>query len=421
MKKENFIDLAYGSTKIPCSWSLPIEPVVIQATFLAAGNPEKLVREALEKPIGRAAPFGLLTPHSQIAITINDKTRPVPNGVLIAPLLNLLSQMGVPIDRITFFIASGTHKPMKPAEFIEILPMEIVQSYKVVAHDCDHLAGLKFIGHTTQGTPVWINADFYHADLRIVVGDIEPHHFAGYSGGVKSAAIGLCGRETISANHRLLLDDRSTIGTYEQNPLRMDIEEIGSLIKVDLALNSILDDQKKIIEVFFGAPMDVMRAGISLVDQMCRIPIREKFDVVIASAGGYPRDINLYQAQKAMSTSAQFCKPGGKLILVAECRDGIGSDGYEQFIKEVKSVDDVISRFSSQEFALGAHKAFLTAKIQHRVHTYLYSAIPSGVVSRLFFTPVTPNQHGLRLSDHTKSIDRVAILPYANVCMPSQA
>jgi len=139
-----------------------------------------------------------------------------------------------------------------------------------------------------------------------VVGDIELHHFAGFSGGVKSAAIGLCGRQTINANHHLLLDQYSTIGEYDNNPLRQDIEEIGEMIGVNYALNAVLTENKEIIEVFFGDPIAVMRAGIELVKELTLVPVDDLYDLVIASAGGFPKDINLYQSQKAMTHAARF-------------------------------------------------------------------------------------------------------------------
>lgn len=418
MKNENWISLLYGLGSIRCQWNPRQSPVTIQASFFPAGNAIDLVDTALTHPVGTTLDLSWLGSDSKIAIAVNDKTRPVPNEKLVMPLLTMLRAHGVPPENITFFIASGTHVPMDSNEFSEILPVELINQYQVIAHNCDARQDLEYIGRTSRGTPVWVCSAFYHSDLRIVVGDIEPHHFAGYSGGVKSAAIGLCGRETITANHGLLLDENSTIGVMDGNPLRLDIEEIGSMIKVDLALNSVLDDQKRIISVFFGTPSAVLHSGIKVIDEMCRIPIEENFDLVISCAGGYPRDINLYQAQKAMTTAAQFCKPGGKLILVAECRDGIGSVGYAQFMKNINTVDGVLDKFRQEKFALGAHKAFLTARIQKTLQTYLYSALSPNLVTSLLYTPLESKNGILDLNDFSNISDRIAILPYATVCMP---
>ncbi len=392
-----------------------IEPNIIQPK----GAASDLVEKALAAPLHQIDAFTGLHHDSRVVITVNDKTRPVPNNVLLPPLLRELQKRGASPDNIFFIIASGTHVPMTDDEYSRVLDADIYSRYRVYAHDCDDDSNLIYLGKTEAETPVFVNKMFYNADLHIVVGDIEPHHFAGYSGGVKSASIGVCGRETINANHAWLIDERSAVGRYADNPLRQDIESIGRMIKVDLSLNAVLNAQKEIVDVFFGRPLDVMREGIRLVDEISRIPIRKKFALVIASAGGYPKDINLYQSQKAMTHASLFCEDGGRIVLAAECREGAGSAGYLNFMQGVLTAREIETKFKDQGFSVGPHKAFQIARIIEKHPVYLHSSMPDDLVRSLLLNPI--DMRGPDLAHLIKEIPNygeILILPHATACIP---
>ena len=176
-----------------------------------------------------------------------------------------------------------------------------------------------------RGTPVWVNRRFVEADLRIVVGNIEPHQFQGFSGGVKSAAIGLAGRETVNHNHAMMTDPLAQLGRYDDNPARQDVEEIGRLIGIHVVLNAILNEKKKIMHVVAGEPAAVMEIGIPLSRKVCQVAIAAPFNLVIASPGGHPKDINVYQTQKALAHANLITRDGGMVILAAACPEGSGS------------------------------------------------------------------------------------------------
>ncbi len=358
--------------------------------------------------------------NTKVVIVINDKTRPVPNNMLLPPLLSCLKEIGVTNTNIKFLIASGTHKPMRNSEYFMILPQDIMANYKIIAHDCDNENDLVYKGVTSRGTPVYINKVFEDSDLRIVVGDIEPHHFAGFSGGVKSASIGLTGRKTINANHSLLIDKNAFIGIYENNPLRQDIEEIGKIIGVNYALNAILDEQKRILRVFFGPPQQVMHDGIEFSRKMLLTPILTQYDFVIASAGGYPKDINFYQSQKALTHASLFCKDFGMVFLLAECIEGVGSEKYVQFVKGLSSQESVIEKFKNAEFEVGPHKAFQVAKIASRIHFKLLSEINEKIMKDLLIEPIRSLDH--EIVDFITQLPleaRIAVLPYATATIPT--
>lgn len=262
-----------------------------------------------------------------------------------------------------------------------------------------------------------INRLFFEQDLKISVGNIEPHHFAGYSGGSKTVSIGLAGHETITCNHKLLLDPYSIACEYEKNKVRQEIEEIGDLVGLDLSLNCVQTSDLKIIKIFFDKPRMVMEKAIPFINQIYTTELNKKFDVVIASAGGNPKDINFYQAQKACSNASKLLNKNGKLFLIAECREGVGSSQYLNYIKNFSNPVDVIENFEAAPFVIGNHKAYLMAKIQTKNDVYLFSNINDEVVKQLLIKPVeNPNTFISELIPNDKT--SVAIMPNAVTTIP---
>ena len=360
--------------------------------------------------------------NKSVAIGINDQSRPLPNHILLPVLLDNLKKMGVKNQNITFFIATGTHTPLKNDEFSLVLNNEILSSYKVVSHDCDDIQNLIYLGKTSTGTPVHVNGSFMNSDIKILVGNIESHHFMGFSGGVKTAAIGLTGRETITANHSMLSHPNTTMGLYSSNPMRMDVEEIGKMIGIDFVLNVVINDNKEIITAYSGDPAEVMSKGIDFIRKNIQMDLNDSagtFDLVIASPGGYPKDINFYQAQKAITHACLFSKPEGVIILAAECRDGMGSKKFEQFLTSKDSFPEVIKSFKSLPFEIGPHKAFQLAKqaISHKI--ILVSDMPDDHVKNIKLLPAISLGHAVKLAEtYLPSNPRIAVLPYATHTMP---
>ena len=376
-----------------------------------------LVCAALDTVIGAPSLEAFRSARS-VAIAINDKTRPVPHDRILPPLLERLDALGLgPATR--FYIATGTHAPMLPGEFSSVLPESILSRYPVVSHDCDDQNNLQFLGSTSRGTPIWVNRAFYQSDLKIVLGTIEPHHFAGFSGGYKTAAIGLAGRETIAANHAMLIDPHSRLSEFDQNPLRQDIEEIGEKIGVQYALNVRLNGEKEVLAAYFGGPAHVLRSGMPETRAATETRVQSAYDLVITSPGGHPKDINFYQAQKAMTPAAMMTRDGGTVILAAACPEGIGSPGYETFMEGVNSMDGVLEKFRAQGFRLGAHKALLVALIARRVRLIVVSSMPPEMVGRLLLTPASDLSAALALAGaDSPAQSRIAILPHGATTVP---
>ena len=401
-------------------------PESIQADVIlppeADSIPEVQFTERIRKTL--AAPLGERTLASfrnarSVGIAINDKTRPVPNDLFLRPLLNGLSEVGIPRSSIRLFIANGTHIPMPPAEYGQILPQDIIDRYAIVSHDCDDETNLVQLGTTSRGTPVSVNRLFYESDLKIVTGNIEPHHFAGFSGGAKTASIGLGSRGTITQNHTMLVDPNAMIGVYEQNPLRQDIEEIGEFIEIHFALNAVMSGERTIADILFGDPRLVMKAGIPIARKICQTPVRGKYDLVIASAGGHPKDINLYQAQKALTHASLLAREGGAIVLVAACPEGSGSASYEASMSGIHSHEEALAKFQKDGFRVGPHKSFQIARIATRFQLVIVSNMRESILQKLLLNPAESVQSAVDqgINNHPINI-RIAVLPHATSTIP---
>jgi nickel-dependent lactate racemase len=415
------ITLPYGKASITASIpdSLSVEHVRPH-TEPPADDPFQVVRSALANPVGGISLddfYGMTT----VAIAINDKTRPVPHDLLLPPLLNELERRGFLPENITLVIATGTHPVMPAEEYPWILPREIINRYPIICHDSTEDDSLLYLGTTSYNTPVYINRHFMNAQLRIVIGNIEPHQFMGFSGGVKSASIGLAGKKTINHNHSLMMHQNARLGTYDENPARQDVEEIGRMIGIHFAHNALLNINKKIVDVASGDPVAVMAATIPRVRKMYETPIAEPFDVLIVSPGGHPKDINVYQSQKAIAHARLGMKEGGTIILCAACPEGTGSDTYESWITDgsKQTHDDVFQHFESGGFQVGPHKAFQISRDAARVKVILVSEMEPDFVRKLLLHPESDLQSAVDNVLSQVTVDsRIGVMPSANTTIP---
>lgn len=357
-----------------------------------------------------------------IAIAINDQTRQLPHSDILPELLKYLKNRGAKDKQITFFISTGTHRKLSDNEIDTVLPDGLDEEYSWICHNCDDDDALIYIGYTSIRNQVYINKKYYQSDVKIVVGNIEPHHFMGFSGGVKTAAIGLTGRVTIEKNHSLLTEPDAKLGIYESNPMRRDVEEIGRMIGINYALNVVLNDDKQICAAFWGEPRLVLEAGIPVALDICQVN-REvencRYDLVIASAGGFPKDINLYQAQKAVTNACLFSIENGVIILAAECRDGAGNEKFKDYMQDKQTWQQVINDFDDRSFQIGPHKAYLIARqaVNHKI--ILVSDMPDEAVKSLMLTPAKDIPHALDIARQFLPAEpRIAILPYATHSLP---
>lgn len=380
----------------------------------AAADPIAAVARALDAPLGDFS----WSKHKSVAIAVSDKTRPVPHQHLLPPLIDRLGGLGIPDEAVTFYIAVGTHPPMSPDEHPAILPPEVLRRFRVISHDCER-DDLVFLGETSRGNPVRVNRSYVEASFKVVVGTIEPHQFAGFSGGVKGAAIGLAGLETINGNHALMAHPDAQIGTYATNPVRQDIEEIGRMMGIDLALNVIVDGQRRIVQALAGEPVAVMEAGHPLARRFRQVAVPQDYELVVTSPGGHPRDINVYQSQKAVASAASIVRPGGTMILAAACPEGSGSQSYEEWVSTKQSRREVLDAYLAEGFRIGPHKAFQLARDTAQARLVVCSDMPDELSRRLLLDPADNFQAAVdtALADLTPG-ERIAVLPRGTSTIP---
>lgn len=415
------IKIPYGKTYLTAE--LPdtfTAEMIVPHEAHPADDPAQAVSHALDNPTGDVS-LEHFRGVKSVAIAVNDKTRPVPHDQLLPPLLERLEGLGVAPENITLVIATGTHPVMPPEEYAWILPQAIIERYPIVCHDAYDDSTLTYLGETERGTPVFINKAYMNAELRLVVGNIEPHQFMGFSGGVKSAAIGVAGKETINQNHAMMMDANAKLGAYDNNPARQDVEEIGRMMGVHLALNALLNGKKQVVEVLFGDPVAVMEVAIPRVRRIYQVPLSAPFDLIIASPGGNPKDINVYQAQKGLAHATLAMNDGGTVILCAACPEGTGSASYENWITDgtKHSHDDVFSHFKQEGFHVGPHKAYQISRDAARVRVMMISDMPPEFVRQLLLHPLPDLQTAINKAIADLPADaRIGIMPSANNTIP---
>ena len=412
--------LKYGKEEI----RLPIEDKNIikilslkkQKTLL---NPENKFRELLKNPIGYPSLGELIFQKkaSKILIIVNDITRPTPYEVILPPLLDELHQIGIKKENIIFIIATGIHRSNSQEEIREIFGKDIFFNYKFINHNCDD-SNLKDLGNLESGNKLWVNPIISETDFIITTGVIVPHYFAGFSGGRKSILPGICGRKTIEANHAQMVHPDARAGNLKGNPVHQEMQEAAEKVGVDFNINVVTDEKHQIIEIVAGELLTSWQQGVEICKKIYLCHIEKKADVVIASAGGYPKDINVYQAQKTLNNAYQAIKPEGTIILLAECLEGYGEPTFEKWIEEANTSDDIIKRLKNK-FVLGGHKAYAIAKLAKEVEVILISSLPSEKVRKLFFIPMEDISQALNYVNDKYGEDFQAyILPSGNTVVP---
>ncbi len=364
------LSIPYGKGYIEKEVDFPFKKLNISEEKLPFTNEEEILR-ALNEPIGKSLEG--FESKGKVCIVTSDATRPVPNELLIPPLVEKLNAMGIKDEQITIMIGTGLHRVCGESEMPEILGEEVSKRFKVVSHDAFDPSKLIDLGTTSRGTPIHINKEYFESDLKISLGVIDPHQFAGFSGGVKGVSIGMAGVDLVNTNHAMLTKPGASLGVIEGNPLRADIDEIGRIVELDFIFNVVLNSKKEVVKAVFGDVFLAHKVGVEAAKSALQVSINQEADVVIASAGGYPKDINMYQAQKALLHSALAVKKGGTIILCAECVEGIGSDLFVETMNLGDTPEKVLEEFAKLPFRVGAHKAFLWAQSLSKAEVIIVS------------------------------------------------
>ncbi len=325
-------------------------------------------------------------------IIVNDMTRPTPHSQILPPILHELEAAGIENQDITLVVALGIHRPHTPEENREIFGENICAHYKIENHNCDE--DLVNIGRLSNGMELVINRRVAETDLLISTGVVGLHYFAGYSGGRKSVLPGVASRSLIEANHKLMNDPRACLGNYENNPVSGIMIEAARMAGVDFAVNVVLAGKNEIIYAAAGDVYHSWLKAVRVCESLNVVPIKQRADIVIASCGGYPKDINMYQAQKALDSAALAVKEGGTILLTAECREGLGEETFAEWIETASCPQDIIERFY-KSFELGGHKAFAICRILQDANIYLYSSLADTLVENLYMQDVSDLQEAI--------------------------
>ena len=406
MHQATQIEMPYGQERIVLS--LPAgktADVYLPNDLPAVADESAEIRRAMADPIAAPQLTTIARGKKTAAIVVDDGTRPIPTAAMLRAVVDELHEAGLRDEDMCVIIATGMHRAATDEEIAHItggLPL------KVISHDACDAASLVPIGTTAAGWKLSVSRAAVEADLRILTGDVELHQFVGYGGGAKSVMPGISDAASVQHTHVHMFSPGAGPGRFEGNPARAEVEESADLLRVDFMINVVLNGRHELVGAFAGDVHEAFAAGTQLVDRMYKIEAAHEYDVVIASGGGYPKDIDLYQSQKAVTSGRRLARRGGTVIVLAECREGHGSERGYEWAKQSSSPQDVIDRFT--EFVIGRHKAVQLAREVLRADVHLYSAMPEDVTRAFFLKPVA---HLDELQPLLAGADSIAALPQA--------
>jgi lactate racemase len=342
----------YGRSGLEIELPSEIDVVVAESPRpTPLGDPLAAVGEALEQPIGTPPLREIAGGKHDAVVVISDKTRPVPNGILLSPILETLESAGIPRERIEILVGTGLHRANTVDELAEMTSPQIVARYRIRNHVARDTTAHRHLGPTRRGTEIWVDAGYLDADLKVVTGLIEPHLMAGYSGGRKGVVPGLAGVDMMRTLHGpAMLEDHLGPGILDGNPFHEELLEIARRAGVDFLANVAIDRQRRLTGVFAGDLEAAHLAGVRVVEEHVRVDVDRAADVVIASAGGYPLDATFYQAIKGLIGALNVVKRGGTVILAAEISEGIGSAEFQKLLADLTDNDAFMAKIAQPGF-----------------------------------------------------------------------
>ena len=376
---------------------------------------EEAVRYALANPIGAPLLRNIVKAGQKIAIVTSDISRPLPSYDVLPAVLDELYAGGAKAEDITVVLALGSHRRHTPEEMEHLVGERCWREVRCVdsdVNDCVHL------GVTTAGTPVDITRTVAEADVRICLGNIEFHYFAGYSGGAKAIMPGVSTPAAIQQNHRMMVSADACAGKLEGNPVRADIEEAGAICGIDYIVNAVLDEHKKIVFAVAGDVTQAHRVGCAYLDEMYRKKLTQQADIVLVSQGGAPKDANLYQVQKALDNAKHAVRDGGTIILMGACPEGLGSKKFEEWLTTAPTAHSMVEKIGRQ-FELGGHKAAAIGMVLDRAQIDLVSEMDDDFVRSIFLNPQPTAQAAFDAAMEKYGKDASVIaMPYGGATLP---
>lgn len=381
----------------------------------AIASEEEEVRRALREPVGASPLRQVVRPGEKIAVITSDITRPMPTRKVMPALLDELYAAGVKPEDITLVFALGSHRSQTDEERRRLAGERAWNEIRCVdcdPDDCVHL------GVTSAGTPVDITRVVAEADRRICLGNVEYHYFAGYSGGAKAIMPGCSTRAAIQSNHSMMVRAEAAAGNLKTNPVRRDIEEAAALCGIDYILNVVLGEHKEILRAAAGDVTLAHRELCAFLDKIYLNELPQAADIVLVSQGGAPKDLNLYQTQKALDNARHAVRQGGIIILIGSCREGLGERVFEQWMTTSPSPEAMIERIG-RDFQLGGHKAAAIAITLQKAKIFLVSELEDDFVRSIFLTPQPSAQAALEQAFRELGGDAsVLAMPFGGSTLP---
>ena len=417
------IRLAYGKNGIEIDVPDNLNIDIIEPRFKKGlSAPETAIRKALQSPIGAKPLKELAKPTDRIGIIFNDITRPTPNQLILPAILSELEY--VPQKNIIFFNAVGTHRKNTRDELENMIGKDILGKFKIVQNDAFDKSTQAFLGKTKRGNEIWINKELLKCDFRILTGFIEPHFFAGFSGGGKAIMPGMAGVDTVLKNHSSgnISNLNSTWGITFGNPIFEEIQEIALRTGPQFLVNVTLNRRKEITNVFAGDLVQAHEKGCRIAKENAMAPASRPFDLVVTTNSGYPLDQNLYQSVKGMSAAAQIVRQGGAIIIASECRDGVPSHGlYAALLQSAQTPPELMEMLSKPDCQKQDQwQAQIQCQIQAKADVYVYSSyLTDEQIKKAMLKPCHDIPKLVReLANWNGSSARIAILPEGPQTIP---
>ena len=386
-------------------------------TFPELDSIPDALQKALDKPTGSKPLWTLLQAKrpKNIAITIPDETRPAPVKDILPTLLSQIFSAlpELKSSDVNIIIGGGLHPPPDQNTQNRILAQYIVPGCNIISHDAKN-SRMQDFGTTSRGTPVRINANCGSAGFKMVIGQIDPHQFVGFTGGSKGVTIGCASAETIEHNHGLMFSEYAKVGNLKKNPVREDLNEAGRMIGLDFVINVIMNADKKVVQLLAGEPEEVLKQGSKTCAAVYGVSLKHKFDIVVASCGGLPKDISLYQSQKGLNLASHAVRKGGKILLLAACTQGVGDDIYFDYVCQFATPGQVLQDFKMLGFKMGAHKAYLFGRTLANYDVAVLSDLDPTILRKCQLRAADPSKVITEWVDSFEDKPQLAIIPNAN-------
>ena len=413
------VNFAFGRTGLTLELPEGFEYRVLEArSAVPLDDPAAAIAQALDAPTSRPPLIEMARGNRTAAISVCDITRPAPNREVLPPVLARLEAAGVPREGITILIATGLHRPATEAEIREICGEETAARYRVLNHRARELSEHRSLGKTASGTPVYIDDRFISADLHITLGFIEPHLMLGFSGGRKLIAPGLAAQETIKVLHspRFMRDPRAAEGSIDDNPLHRELLEIAGMARHDFLVDVALGrgtPRRPIAAVFAGDPEAAHRQGVEFVSRVMLETLDQPVDAVITTSAGYPLDLTFYQALKGVTAASHIVKPGGKILLLAACQEGVGGPEFARMVNEGLSDHDFMKNIENAPVTVDQWQLEKLALVTARTDVIYYvPGLPAEYYPALWGRACISAEEGLReLTATLESGACIAVIP----------